>query len=90
MFWLDNLNELFNPILYPNMNMTIDEKIIINDGHFFKTKKYKTNAKITFTIVAFCILRIAPNKIIVTIVNLTTSRFINNKDASSALPIPIP
>ena len=27
MFWLDNLNELFNPILYPNMNMTIDEKI---------------------------------------------------------------
>ena len=27
MFWLDNLNELFNPILYPNVNMTIDEKI---------------------------------------------------------------
>ena len=27
MFWLDNLKELFNPILYPNVNMTIDEKI---------------------------------------------------------------
>ena len=27
MFWLDNLKELFNPILYPNVNITIDEKI---------------------------------------------------------------
>ena len=27
MFWIDNLNELFNPVLYPNINMTIEEKI---------------------------------------------------------------
>jgi len=27
MFWLDNLNELFNPVLYPNINMTLDEKM---------------------------------------------------------------
>jgi hypothetical protein len=27
MFWLDNLNELFNPILYPNINMSLDEKL---------------------------------------------------------------
>ncbi len=27
MFWLDNFNVLFNPILYPNVNMTLDEKL---------------------------------------------------------------
>ena len=27
MFWLDNFNELFKPILYPNINMSLDEKI---------------------------------------------------------------
>lgn len=27
MFWLDNLNELFKPILYPSMNMSLDEKL---------------------------------------------------------------
>jgi hypothetical protein len=27
MFWIDNLNELFNPVLYPNINMSIEEKI---------------------------------------------------------------
>lgn len=27
MFWIDNFNELFNPVLYPNINMTIEEKI---------------------------------------------------------------
>ena len=27
MFWIDNLNELFNPVLYPNINMTIEEKV---------------------------------------------------------------
>lgn len=27
MFWIDNLNELFNPVLYPNINMTIEEKL---------------------------------------------------------------
>ena len=28
MFWLDNFNVLlFNPILYPNINMTLDEKL---------------------------------------------------------------
>ena len=27
MFWLDNLNELFNPVLYPNINMSLDEKM---------------------------------------------------------------
>lgn len=27
MFWLDNLNELFKPILYPNINMSLDEKM---------------------------------------------------------------
>ena len=27
MSWIDNLNELFNPVLYPNINMTIEEKI---------------------------------------------------------------
>jgi hypothetical protein len=27
MFWLDNLNELIKPILTPDINMTIDEKI---------------------------------------------------------------
>ena len=27
MFWIDNLNELFNPVLYPNINLTIEEKI---------------------------------------------------------------
>ena len=30
MFWLDNLNELFKPILYPNINMSLDEKINAN------------------------------------------------------------
>lgn len=27
MFWLDNFNEIFKPILYPNINMSLDEKM---------------------------------------------------------------
>jgi hypothetical protein len=27
MFWIDNINELLNPVIIPNINMTIEEKI---------------------------------------------------------------
>ena len=27
MFWMDNVNELLNPVIIPNINMTIEEKI---------------------------------------------------------------
>ena len=27
MFWLDNISELMNPIIIPDINMTIEEKI---------------------------------------------------------------
>ena len=27
MFWINNLNELFNPVLIPTENMTLEEKL---------------------------------------------------------------